>query len=58
MDYEATSLKIIKRRRRHSPQLKQQVLAECEQPGVSVASVALRHSLNQNLVHTTSPHPE
>lgn len=52
MDYEATPLKIIKRRRRHSPELKQQVLAECEQPGVSVASVAHRHGLNQNLIYT------
>lgn len=51
MDYEETPLKIIKRRRRHPPQFKQQVLAECEQPGLSVASVALRHSLNQNLIH-------
>ena len=52
MDHEASPLKIIKRRRRHSPELKQQVLAECEQPGVSVASVALRHGLNQNLIYT------
>ncbi len=52
MDYEATPLKIIKRRRRHAPQLKLQVLAECEQPGVSVASVALHHGINQNLIYT------
>ena len=51
MDHEATPLKIIKRRRRHSPLPKHQVLAECEQPGVSVASVALRHGLNQNLIY-------
>jgi transposase-like protein len=51
MDYEATPLKIIKRRRRHTPELKQQVLGECEQPGVSVASIALRHGLNQNLIY-------
>lgn len=52
MDYEATPLKIIKRRRRHSSELKQQVLAECGQPDVSVASVALRHGINQNLIYT------
>lgn len=52
MDHEATPLKIIKRRRRHSPELKQQVLTECEQPDVSVASIALRHGLNQNLIYT------
>lgn len=43
---------MIKRRRRHAPQLKLQVLAECEQPGVSVASVALHHGINQNLIYT------
>jgi transposase len=52
MDYEATPLKMIKRRRRHSPGLKQQVLTECELPGVSVASVALHHGINQNLIYT------
>jgi transposase len=38
-------------RRRHSRQLKTQVLAACAQPGVSVAAVALSHGLNANLVH-------
>ena len=38
-------------RRRHSPQLKTQVLAACAQPGASVAAVALSHGLNANLVH-------
>ena len=52
MDYEAIPPKIIERRRRHSPQFKQQVLAECGQPGVSVASVALRNRINQNLIYT------
>lgn len=32
-------------RRRHSEELKAQVLAECAQPGASVAAVALAHSL-------------
>lgn len=38
-------------RRRHSAALKAQVLAECDQPGASVAGVALKHGLNANLVH-------
>jgi transposase len=38
-------------RRRHSRQLKSQVLAACAQPGASVAAVALSHGLNANLVH-------
>ena len=38
-------------RRRHSADLKQQVLAECNELGASVAQVALTHGLNANLVH-------
>jgi transposase len=38
-------------RRRHSAELKQQVLAACDTPGASVAQVALAHGLNANLVH-------
>ena len=40
-----------KTRRRHSSELKQQILAECAQPGASVASVALSHGINANVVH-------
>ena len=38
-------------RRRHSKELKEQVLAECAQPGASVAGVALAHGINANVVH-------
>jgi len=38
-------------RRRHSAELKRQVLAACDTPGASVAQVALTHGLNANLVH-------
>lgn len=38
-------------RRPHSEALKAGVLAECSQPGVSVAKVAQAHGLNANLVH-------
>jgi transposase len=31
--------------------MKAQVLAECAQPGASVAAVALSHGLNANVVH-------
>jgi transposase len=37
--------------RAHAPQLRAQVLAECDRPGASVAKVALSHGLNANLVH-------
>ena len=38
-------------RRRHSADLKAQVLSECAQPGASVASVAMSHGINANIVH-------
>ena len=38
-------------RRRHSAELKDKVLAACEEPGASVAAVAQVHGLNANLVH-------
>ncbi|MFA0814003.1 IS66-like element accessory protein TnpA [Microbulbifer epialgicus] len=39
------------KRRRHSPELKAKILTECQEPGISVASVALRHGINANLIH-------
>jgi transposase len=38
------------RRRRHDPDFKATVMAECQQPGASVAAVSLAHGLNVNLV--------
>lgn len=40
-----------KRRRNHSAQLKQRVVAACAVPGASVARIALEHGLNASLVH-------
>ena len=37
-------------RRRHSAQFKREVLAACDEPGASIAGVALAFSLNANLV--------
>jgi hypothetical protein len=39
-----------KRRRRHSAELKSQVLDACARPGASIAAVALTFGLNANLV--------
>lgn len=39
------------RRRRYSEELKAQVLAECDEPGASVAKVAMSHGINANVVH-------
>ena len=38
-------------RRTYSKSFKAQVIAECAQPDTSIASVALAHNLNANLVH-------
>ena len=38
-------------RRRHSRELKERILAECAQPGASVAGVALAYGINANVVH-------
>ncbi|MFW3164589.1 transposase [Pseudomonas syringae pv. syringae] len=38
-------------RRSYSKSFKAQIIQECAQPGASIASVALGHSLNANLVH-------
>ena len=38
-------------RRRYGAELKRQILAECAEPGASVASVAMAHGINANVVH-------
>src|SRR4051812_35750749 len=38
-------------RRRHSQEVKTQVLAACAEPGASVAGVAMAHGINANVVH-------
>ncbi|UCP11564.1 transposase [Pseudomonas sp. MM213] len=38
-------------RRTYSKSFKAQVIAECAQPDISIANVALTHNLNANLVH-------
>ena len=49
MDTMKDSKKIT--RRRHSAELKAQVLSECAQPGASVARIAMSHGINANVVH-------
>ena len=56
--------KPVATRRRHSSAFKTRILAACEQPGATVAGVALANGLNANLVHkwrrlakTTTPKP-
>ena len=39
-----------RQRRKHSKEFKAELISECQQPGVSLASVALAHGLNDNLL--------
>lgn len=38
-------------RRRYDAELKQQILAQCAEPGASVAGIAMAHGINANIVH-------
>jgi transposase len=38
-------------KRQYTEEFKAKVLSECEEPGASIAQVALRHGINANLVH-------
>jgi len=40
-----------KTRRTYSDEFKAQVMAECEELGASVATVAMSHGINDNVVH-------
>lgn len=43
--------KTVTKRRHYSKDFKDRILTACEQPGASVAGVALANGLNANLVH-------
>ena len=40
-----------KTRRRYGTQFKAMVLAQCDEPGMSVVQVAMSHGINDNVVH-------
>jgi transposase len=46
-----TELAPARQRRSYPKELKAQIVAECGQPGASIAGVALSHGVNANLVH-------
>jgi transposase len=48
---EIIPVKTPAKRRRFSKAFKASLLAQCDQPGVSVASVAQAHKINANLLH-------
>ena len=39
------------KRRRYSPELKASILQACSDPNNSIASVALQHGINANVIH-------
>jgi transposase len=47
---EAIVIAAGRRRRKHSEEFKAQAVGACEQPGVSMAAVALAHGINANLL--------
>ena len=48
---ELSVLEVPRKRRRFTAAFKARIVEACQQPGASVAGVALEHSLNANLVH-------
>ncbi|MCF7768991.1 IS66-like element accessory protein TnpA [Achromobacter pulmonis] len=46
-----TELAQVPKRRSYPKALKSRIVAQCRQPGISVAGVALAHGVNANLVH-------
>lgn len=48
---ETLPVKPVTKRRHYSKEFKARILTACEQPGASVAGVALANGLNANLVH-------
>lgn len=47
---EITTLYGRRKKRSHSPEFKAAMVAACQQPGVSMAAVALAHGLNANVL--------
>lgn len=39
-----------RRRRTHSPEFKAELIASCQQPGVSLTAIAMDHGINPNLL--------
>lgn len=48
---ESSVLETPRKRRRFTAKFKARIVNACQQPGASVAGIALAHALNANLVH-------
>ena len=49
-NHQRSIASLAKKRRTYSAEFKQQIVQACKAPDVSIASVALQHGLNTNLV--------
>lgn len=49
-NHQISIASLAKKRRTYSAEFKQQIVQACKAPDVSIASVALQHGLNTNLV--------
>ncbi|WP_334460547.1 IS66-like element accessory protein TnpA [Acinetobacter soli] len=49
-NHQTSIASLSKKRRTYSAEFKQQIVQACKAPDVSIASVALQHGLNTNLV--------
>lgn len=50
MDAMATTPR--RKRRRHSLELKENIMVECAEPSASVSGIAMAHGINANIVHS------
>ena len=50
-------MQLKSQQRMHGAEFEAQALAECQQPGASVAAIALAHGLSINLLRTGLPAP-
>lgn len=49
-NHQTSIASLAKKRRTYSAEFKQQIVQACKAPDVSIASIALQHGLNTNLV--------
>ncbi len=50
-DSQTPRYKVTRTHRTYSPQFKAELVAMSQQPGVSIAALALQHGMNANLLH-------
>ena len=47
---QTSTVSVARKRRTYSTEFKQRIVQACKEPSISIASVALQHELNANLV--------